>query len=204
LKRHKPTGRPAKLTTTQPPELAKRLEEGPVRTGFASAGWRSPMLQPLIDERFGVFDHVFSSAQLLKHLGFRSQTAALVSDHLNEAKRQAWGRHTWPRRLTWAQAPQALLRLGEEASCPSWGTLSSPWARRGHQPMVKTSGQRTGDPFIAKKDILASPSQASILLRISHIRRNRHFFATFEYIPAPVSVIFVTNCQSQTRTGKLE
>ena len=136
--RQKPTGRPAKLTQTQNQELAKLLEDGPVLAGFASAGWRSPMIQQLIYERFGVFYNVFYLAQFLKNLGFRSQTAAFVSDHLNEAKRQEWGRNTWPQMLTLAKAHHALLLVGDEASFPQWGTLSYTWARRGHQPLVKT------------------------------------------------------------------
>lgn len=144
LKRKKPTGRPAKLTKTQKQELAKLIEEGPVQAGFASACWRSPMLQQLIYERFGVFYNVFYIAQLLKHLGFSYQKAAFVSDHLNEAKRQEWCRNTWPQMLTLAQEKNALLLFGDEASFPQWGTLSYTWARRGHQPMVKTSGKRKG------------------------------------------------------------
>jgi copper resistance protein C len=50
---------------------------------------------------------------------------------------------------------------------------------------------------------LASPYPASIPRRISLIRRNRHFFATFERLTVPVSGIFVTNCLCQTRKGKL-
>ncbi len=38
-----------------------------------------------------------------------------------------------------------MLLFGDEASFPPWGTLSYTWARRGHQPLVKTSGKRTGD-----------------------------------------------------------
>jgi len=44
-----------------------------------------------------------------------------------------------------AKERQALRLFGDDASFPPWGTLSSTWARRGHQPMVTTSGQRPGD-----------------------------------------------------------
>ena len=144
LQRHKPPGRPSKLTKTQKHELAQLIEEGPVKAGFTSAGWRSPMIQQLIYERFGVFYNVFYLAQLLKHLGFSYQKAAFVSAHLNEEKRQAWCTTTWPQILTGAKANRALLLFGDEASFPQWGTLSYTWARRGHQPMVKTSGKRKG------------------------------------------------------------
>jgi transposase len=145
LQRTKPTGRPAKLTNTQTHELAQLIDAGPVQAGYTSACWRSPMIQQLIYERFGVFYNVFSMAQLLQNLGFSYQKAALVSEHLHEEKRQVWCTTTWPQIVNAAKARAALLLCGDEASFPQGGTLSSTWARRGHQPMVQTSGKRQGD-----------------------------------------------------------
>jgi transposase len=142
--RTKPTGRPPKLTRTQQAVLATLIEEGPVKAGFSGACWRSPMIQQLIVERFGVYYNVFYIAQLLKNLGFSYQKAAFVSDHLNDAQRQEWCTTTWPRILRRAKARHALLLFGDEASFPQWGTLTYTWARRGQQPQVKTSGKRKG------------------------------------------------------------
>ena len=111
--RHKPTGRPPKLTPTQKAALATLIDEGPVKAGFSGACWRSPMIQQLIYDRFGVFYNVFYIAQLLKNLGFSYQKAAFVSDHLDEDKRQAWRTTTWPQILRLAQSaegPAALWR----------------------------------------------------------------------------------------------
>ena len=140
----KPTGRPPKLTPTQKADLATLLDEGPVKAGFRGACWRSPMIQQLIYDRFGVYYNVFYIAQLLKNLGFSYQKAAFVSDHLNEQKRQEWRTETWPQILRLAQERKALLLFGDEASFPQWGTLTYTWARRGQQPKVKTSGKRKG------------------------------------------------------------
>lgn len=140
----KPSGRPPKLTSTQKEALATLLEEGPVKAGFSGACWRSPMIQELIYDRFGVFYNVFYIAQLLKNLGFSFQKAAFVSDHLDEEKRRAWRTTTWPQILRRAQERKALLLFGDEASFPQWGTLTYTWARRGQQPTVKTSGKRKG------------------------------------------------------------
>ena len=142
--RKKPTGRPPKLTPAQKATLATLIDEGPGKAGFRGACWRSPMVQQLIYDRFGVFYNVFYIAQLLKNLGFSYQKAAFVSDHLNEDKRQAWRTTTWPQILRLAQERQALLLFGDEASFPQWGTLTYTWARRGQQPTVKTSGKRKG------------------------------------------------------------
>jgi transposase len=140
----KSSGRPPKLTATQKEELARLLDEGPVKAGFPGACWRSPMIQQLIFEHFGIRYNVFYLAQLLRNLGFSWQKAAFVSDHLNEAKRQEWRATTWPRALRLARRQGALLLFGDEASFPQWGTLSYTWARRGQQPKVKTSGKRKG------------------------------------------------------------
>ena len=141
---HKPTGRPPKLTATQKATLVTWIEEGPVKTGFSGACWRSPMIQQLIYDRFGVLYNVFYIAQLLKNLGFSYQKAAFVSDHLDEDKRHAWCTTTWPQVVRLAKERQALLLFGDEASFPQWGTLTYTWARRGQQPKVKTSGKRKG------------------------------------------------------------
>ena len=142
--RRKPTGRPPKLTPTQQAALATLIDEGPVKAGFSGACWRSPMIQQLIYDRFGVFYNVFYIAQLLKNLGFSYQKAAFVSDHLDEDKRQVWRTTTWPQILRRAKERKALLLFGDEASFPQWGTLTYTWARRGQQPQVKTSGKRKG------------------------------------------------------------
>jgi transposase len=142
--RKKPTGRPPKLTPTQKAALATLIDDGPVKAGFSGACWRSPMIQRLIFERFGVYYNVFYIAQLLKNLGFSYQKAAFVSDHLDEDKRKAWRTTTWPQMLRRAQERQALLLFGDEASFPQWGTRTYTWARRGQQPQVKTSGKRKG------------------------------------------------------------
>src|SRR6516225_2248461 len=99
----KPTGRPPKLTPTQKATLVTWLEEGPVKVGFSGACWRSPMIQQLIYDRFGVLYNVFYIAQLLKNLGFSYQKAAFVSDHLNAQKRQEWRTTTWPQLLRQAK-----------------------------------------------------------------------------------------------------
>jgi transposase len=142
--RQKPTGRPPKLTPTQKEALATLIDEGPVKAGFSGACWRSPMIQQVIYDRFGVFYNVFYISQLLKNLGFSYQKAAFVSAHLDAGKRNAWCTTTWPQILRLTNERKALLLFGDEASFPQGGTLTYTWARRGQQPKVKTSGKRKG------------------------------------------------------------
>jgi transposase len=144
--RKNPTGRPPQLTPTPTEARAMLIDEGPLQAGFSGACGRSPRIQPVIDDRFGLFSHVFSIAQLRKNWGFSSQKAAFVSAHLDADQRHAWCTMTWPPMLRLTQERKALLLCGDDASCPPWGTLTDTWARRGQQPKVKTSGKRTGDP----------------------------------------------------------
>lgn len=138
----KSPGRKPKLSKDQKRQLASLIDAGPLAAGFASGCWRSPMIQHLILEQFGVFYSVFYISQLLKSLGFSFQKAAFVSDHLDELKRKEWKEKTFPQILALARQKKAYLLFGDEASFPQWGTLSYTWARRGQQPTIKTSGKR--------------------------------------------------------------
>jgi transposase len=138
----KPGGRKPKLTKEQQEELCHLIDQGPQACGFDGGCWRSPMIRQLILERFGVSYDVFYIAQLLRNLGFSFQKARFVSDHLDEQKRREWLKRIWPQALRLARQQGALLLFGDEASFPQWGTLNYTWARKGHQPRVKTSGRR--------------------------------------------------------------
>ena len=50
----------------------------------------------------------------------------------------------FPKILRQAQQLDAPVYFGDEASFALWGSLSYTWARKGHQPQVKTTGLRKG------------------------------------------------------------
>ena len=50
----KSSGRPPKLTATQKAELKELLKAGPQACGFSGGCWRTPLIQELIQQRFGV------------------------------------------------------------------------------------------------------------------------------------------------------
>jgi transposase len=140
----RPPGRPSKLTKSQRRALADLLKAGPQAAGYTSGCWNTPMIQDLIQSRFGVSYHPHYLATLLHNLGFSYQKARFVSDHLNEAKRLEWCRTKWPAIVRQARQRKALLLFGDEASFAQWGSLSSTWAPQGEQPEVRTSGKRKG------------------------------------------------------------
>jgi transposase len=138
----RPPGRPPKLTKTQRKELSNLIAAGPEAAGYESGCWSAVLIQDLIRQHFGVEYHPQYICALLDTLGFSFQKARFVSDHLDEAARQAWGATTWPTILRLAREKGALLLFGDEASFAQWGSLSYTWAPHGQQPVVKTSGKR--------------------------------------------------------------
>jgi transposase len=140
----RPPGRPSTLTPSQRRELATLIKAGPQKAGYTSGCWNTPMIQDLIQNRFGVSYHPHYLATLLHNLGFSYQKARFVSAHLNEAKRLEWRRTKWPKILHHARQRKALLLFGDEASFAQWGSLSYTWAPTGEQPEVPTSGKRKG------------------------------------------------------------
>ncbi len=76
----KSPGRRPKLSKEQRRQLSRQIDAGPEACGFSGACWRSPMVQQLIKDQFGVSYNVFYIAHLLKHLGFSYQKARFVAD----------------------------------------------------------------------------------------------------------------------------
>ena len=144
LKSGKSSGRPPKLTKSQRRELARIITKGPEAVGFSGACWRSPMIQSLIENTFGVLYSANYIAQLLKNMGFTYQKAKFVSDHKDPEKRKEWIEKTWPEIVKLAAQKHAHILFGDEVSFPQWGSLSYTWAKKGKQPVVKTSGKRKG------------------------------------------------------------
>ena len=142
LESRKSPGRKPKLAKSQKKELGRIIDKGPAAAGFHGACWRSPMIQSLIYEKFGVFYAVHYISKLLKNMGFSWQKAKFVPDRQDAAKRKKWLEETWPEIMRLAAEKDALVLFGDEASFPQWGSLTYTWGRRGKQPVSKTSGSR--------------------------------------------------------------
>jgi hypothetical protein len=93
---------------------------------------------------FGGLDNGQYVCTLLHNVGLSLPKARLVSDHLDPARRPTWLQEDWPMILRAATRRKGLILCEDEASCAQWGSWSSPWARRGQQPEVNTSGTRQG------------------------------------------------------------
>lgn len=137
-------GRPSKLTKSKRKQLMLWIDMGPEKLGFSGSCWRTPMIQHLILEKFGVFYSARYLSELLKNMGFSYQKATFVSDKQDDEKRKEWIDKQWPTILKIAKQKEAHIFFGDESSFPQWGSLSYTWARKGRQPVIKTSGSRRG------------------------------------------------------------
>jgi transposase len=144
LKYEKAPGRPPHLTKSQKRKLSEWIEAGPEACGYPTGCWTSVLIQDLIYRKFHVLYNRFYVCELLRNLGFSFQKARFVSDHLDAEARRCWMESEWPRILSQAKQQGASLFFGDEASFALWGSLSYTWARKGHQPQVKTTGLRKG------------------------------------------------------------
>lgn len=135
-------GRRARLSTNQKERLCAILDAGPQAAGWQTACWNSSLIQVVLAREFGVAYNRCYIASLLRQLGYSYQKAKFVSDHLDEARRQAWWQQMWPAIRQAAQQVGGLILFGDEVSFAQWGSLGYTWARRGVQPTVKTSGKR--------------------------------------------------------------
>jgi transposase len=142
LKFKKPGGRPSKLSNKQKEELIVILKAGPELSGFISGCWNTPMIQQLIEKRYGVLYTPQYISELLKTLGFTFQKAAFMGANRDQQLREEWLTKTWPLILKNAQKKNCHILFGDEASFPQWGSLSRTWAPVGEQPIIKTSGSR--------------------------------------------------------------
>lgn len=199
-------GRKSKLSKSQKKRLCEWIKAGPQAAGYLSGCWSGLLVQDLIWREFGVLYNAHYVCDLLKTLGFSYQKARFVSDHRDEAKRLMWMTQTFPDLKRQAQAANAYLLFGDEASFAQWGSLSYTWAVVGQQPTVQTSGKRKGykvfglidlfsgrffyqsteqrfnsDSYIAfLKSVLAQTSRPIVLVqdgaRYHTSKRTRHFF----------------------------
>jgi hypothetical protein len=100
------------------------------------------MISILIEREFGIKYSIKYIPELLKRLGFSWQKGRFEAALADAEKRADWMANTWPKILEQARRNKGYLLFEDEASFALWGSLSYTWARRGIQPVVKTSGKR--------------------------------------------------------------
>lgn len=144
LQNKKSPGRPPKLSPEQKLKLKEMITNGPLLAGFDGGCWRAPMIQHLIEKKFGVKIAVKYLPEFLNSIGLSYQKAKFSADHKSPEKRSEWLNEIWPQIINLSNEKKSQILFGDEASFPQWGSLSYTWAPKGEQPVVETSGCRKG------------------------------------------------------------
>ena len=142
IKYQSPPGRPSRLTKNQKKELSKIIDDGPECYGFSGGCWRTPMLQKVIYEKFGVFYSCHYISTLLKNMGYSYQKATFVSAKRDDEQRRIWIEKIWPQILKEAKNKDSFIFFGDECSFSLRGSLSYTWSKKGVQPEVKSNGSK--------------------------------------------------------------
>lgn len=144
------SGRPQELTPAQVSQLDGIIDSGPVAYGFSSGVWTSPMIGHVIEEEFSVSYHpghvkIARGNGLLRAAappetgqGRSGGAGSLAAIHLSQAKTADRG---------------AALLFADEASFRQDPSLYQTWARRGHQPLIATTGQRNTQKIFGAVDL---------------------------------------------------
>lgn len=90
-------GAEPKLTAAQQSRLARILEEGPLKHGWATDLWTAPRVREVILREFKVEYHLNHVPKVLYRLGFRPRKPKRKAVEKDEAKKAAWLRGTWVR-----------------------------------------------------------------------------------------------------------
>lgn len=138
----KRAGRQSCLTKEQKQRLAQIIDQGPQNYGFPTACWNSVMIKEVIAKEFKVSYTRQYVCVVLKKLGFSWQKGKFISDKADPVEQALWRTHTWPELLATAKLQKAALLFLDEVGFPMWGSRGFTWARKGIQPLIKTSGRR--------------------------------------------------------------
>src|SRR4051794_6115858 len=96
LRRHRPPGRPPKLTTQQRAQLPSLLARGAEAFGFPGQIWTTARVAAVIAREFGVRYHRAHVSRLLRSLRWTVQQPIQRATQRDEAAIAQWYQTRWP------------------------------------------------------------------------------------------------------------
>lgn len=138
-------GRQRKLTALEEQEVARWVTSGdPRQYGFDFSLWTREIVADLVAWRLGIALSLNSVGRLLHRQGITPQKPVRRAYERNPEAVQHWLDERYPAIEARAKRTGARIFWLDEAAIRSDDPLQRSWGRKGHTPVVATSGQRQG------------------------------------------------------------
>ena len=137
-------GRPPALTKDELVNLRRTIVgKNPNQLNFGVLLWSLPIIVAVIHRMFGKELHSTTVARYLDQLGLTPQVPRRRSYSRDEREIRRWMVEEFPRIASDARRKQAVLLFLDEAGVHENGPVGTTWGKRGHRPIVSSSGNRS-------------------------------------------------------------
>ena len=116
--------------------------KSPLQLKFSFALWTSTMIRELIHRRYGIKLSRSSVCRLLGQLGLSAQRPLWRAYQQNPELIQKWIDEEYPKIRRQARKVGAEIYFGDEAGVRSDFHSGTTWGKRGHTPIVSSTGAR--------------------------------------------------------------
>jgi len=136
-------GRPALLDAKKLKWVYRTVvDKNPLQLKLPFALWTAKMIAHVIEKKFGITLSKASVCRLLSQLGITPQRPVWKAYQQKPEAVKKWLKYEYPKIRAMAKRMKGEIYFADEAGVRSDHHAGTTWARRGHTPVVKTTGAR--------------------------------------------------------------